>query len=364
MHKANFLSAINLSDAALAPYLVVRYLANMIAPYHLRVLYDLHPNAVDEALCALLIVCAGGALYFLRKRPEAIFAACWMLLFLLPVINIIPLESSSLMADRYAYFSLMGFAILAGSMASGMTGRAATAGLAVVTLLFVCIDLKLNGSWHDEESFYTRMCRDAPEKFDGYQNLGMYYYRKGDVARALPQLSAALSKEVVPAPFLIGSASVFWKEGRPEVAEKALLRALRLEPGNPEIYLMLVPLYERNGDERSSRFYRERGGMIFRGFDGMLASRAALLCREGERYLSAKLPFAAENVLWQALMNDPAYVPALVGMGRAKAGQGNLSEAEQYLMRALVLDPDNGQSRYYLALVRQRQDEGASPAAR
>lgn len=355
VQNANFLSRINLSDAAIAPYLVVRYLCNMIAPFHLRILYDVHPGMTLNATCAVVLAGLSGLLYHVRRHDKIFFAAVWIPLFLLPVINIIPLDSSSLLADRYAYFSLMGFALLLATLISTMTGRSAIIVFAAVCALYSTIDLERHSIWHDEVSFYTRMSRDAPEKFDGFQNLGMYYYRNGNIAAALPQLSRALSKSGVSAQFLIGSASVFWKENMPDMAEKSLLRAMQLEPANPEPYLMLVVMYERSGDLLLARTYRQKADMRFNGFERMLATRPAQLCREGEQYLSNNLFIPAENVFWQALMCNPAYAPALVDMGALRARQGDLADAIHYLNKAIALEPLNIQAHYNLAMVYQLQ---------
>ena len=323
VHKANFFSTINLSDTLMAPYLVVRYVMNMAYPFQLKVLYDVPPAGLSSVLSLGVIAGLIGAVYFFRKHDEILFSALWLFLFLLPVINIIPLDSASMMADRYAYFSLMGFALLLASFFCLLNGRILIVGIVTLCVVYSVIDYRRNGIWNNEVAFFTRMTLDAPEKFDGPQNLGMLYYKNGDIARAVPYLRAALSKPDISAMFLVGTASVFWKENMLDEAENSLLRALALGPPDPEPYLMLITLYERSGNNVMAASYREKAERLFQGIDKRMAQRAVALCREGEEYVSRKLFVPAENVFWQALQIHPEYAPALAGMRRVRDIQHN-----------------------------------------
>ncbi len=322
VQKANFISAINLSDSLAAPYLIVRYVLNMLYPFHLKILYDALPNLLLSMVCLFVLAGLVTAVRLFRKNDEILFSAAWLFLFLLPVINIIPLDSASLMADRYAYFSLMGFALFLASVVCKLNGRALAVCVGTICIVYSLIDFGRGGIWENEIVFFTRMTTDAPEKFDGFQNLGMLHYKNGDIARAVPFLAAALTKPDISAQFLIGSASVFWKENMRYETEKSLLRAISLGPTNPEPYLMLIKLYEQSGSNRQAALYREKGERLFRGMDTRMAQRAVALCREGDGYLAQKLYVPAENVFWQALQINPEYAPALAGMGRVKDESG------------------------------------------
>jgi tetratricopeptide (TPR) repeat protein len=142
-----------------------------------------------------------------------------------------------------------------------------------------------------------------------------------DLPRALENLAKALEKPDITAAFLLGSGSVFWKEGFLDKGEGALLMAVRLEPANPEPYLMLITLYGRNGNAEQARFWRGRSEALFHDTEGMLKKRVVQLCNEGKGYLAKGLFAPAENVFWQALQINPAYAPALVAMEGLVAGQ-------------------------------------------
>jgi len=362
VQKANFLAGINLADTLKAPYLVSRYLLNLLAPFQLKVMYDIQPGMAATLLCAAILLVLTGTLYFFRKHADILFSLFWLFLFLLPVINIIPLQQAALMADRYAYFSLMGFALCLAAIISRWSGRAATAGIAALCAVYFSIGYTRSAIWKNETEFFSRMTLDAPEKFDGFQNLGMIYYKNGDIARALPYLKEASSKADISAMFLIGSASVFWKEGMTDRAEKLLLRAMELTPADAEPYLMLIALYERSGNSSAARLYRDKAERLFHAVDEMMGKRVSMLCREGETYMARRQYIPAENVFWQALMIDPDYIPALVNMGSVVAEQGKPAEALHYLNRALALEPSNATAHYNLAMVYRMQGRSAEAA--
>ena len=91
-----------------------RYIGMLVFPSHLSVLYDPPLTGIMAtivmAVCGWLIV--GGAIWKLRDRyPWLFLIAASFLLFLLPVLNLLPI--STLMNDRYLYMpSIPFFAML------------------------------------------------------------------------------------------------------------------------------------------------------------------------------------------------------------------------------------------------------------
>jgi tetratricopeptide (TPR) repeat protein len=333
-----------------APYLVTRYVLNMVAPLQLKVLYSVTQDIGTGMLCLVLWGGAAAAVYYLRKQDEIIFGATWTLLFLLPVINIIPLHTVTVLADRYAYFSLMGCAILLSSAICRLNGRALSITLSSLCLLYGVIGVRNTAAWKNDLTFFSRMTVDAPDSFVGFKNLGMELYRLGEIERALRALETGDSKTDIPVKYLIGNAYIFWKENRLDSAEKSLLRVVSVNTSSPEPYLMLKMISQQKGDHASARMYRDTLQNMVGSIDDMVTQRTFELCRTGETYLSKGQIVDAEMYLWQALRTNPAYVPALIDMGSLRAGQGRPSEAVSYFNRVLDLEPDNASAHYNLAL--------------
>lgn len=358
VQKANFLASINLADAMTAPYLVVRYVLNMIAPLQLKVLYSVSPSMITGILCLGLLGIVAATIYYFRKHDDITFAAIWTLLFLLPVINIIPLHTTTVLADRYAYFSLMGWALLLATTICRLNGRVMTVAVVSLCVLYAAIDIRNTAAWKNDVTFFARMTEDAPERFVGFKNLGMAYYRNGEVARALEALEAGNAKTDIPVKYLIGDAYIFWKENRIDMAERSLLRVMSMNPSNPEPYLLRMLIYEQKGDHAAAQANRNKLQSMVGSIDNIITNRSLELCRTGETYLSKGQIVDAEIYLWQALQINPGYVPALIDMGSLRAGQGNLADAISYFSKVLALEPDNASAHYNLALVYQMQGKG------
>ena len=353
--KANFLSGINMTDTAMAPILMVRYAVNMILPVQLKVLYDIKFCMAVAIVCLAGLVAMTVAVYAFRKYQELLFSACWFLLFLLPVINIIPMPVTSVIADRYAYFSLMGFALFLAAVINRWDWKGVPIGVAILCSVYSFIDISRNGFWKNDIRFFTRMTKDAPQRFIGYRNLGLSYYREGDIAPALHSLEVADSKLDISAKNLISDAYVFWKENRLSTAEKTLLRALELEPANPEPYLLLILMFDRDGNKAQSDIYRDKAHKLYPKIEELMTSRVVDLCRSGEKQMFRQQYRDAEVLFWQALKIDPDYIPALIDMGSLKAEQGKPAQAIPYLMRVLTLDPSNAAAHYNLSMIYKMQ---------
>jgi tetratricopeptide (TPR) repeat protein len=356
VQKANFLESFTFSKQLwLTPYLVVRYLLNMINPFQLKVMYDESTNIYICILCLLIVILLTGAIFIFRKHKELPFSAYWFLLFLLPVVNIIPLYSNSLIADRYAYFSLMGFALALAVIICKLNTRVVTITVVILCSLYSIIDFRQNHIWKDDAAFFTRMTKDAPQMFIGYRNLGLYYYNTGDIANAEHYLALACSKPDIPASYLVGAASMFMEANKYDKAEALLLKSLEREPVNPEPYLLLKLIYEQKGNRELAGSYLTKAREVIPGFEKELVNMAEDFSREGEKFIAERKYNNAKNILWRALVVKPDSVPALVAMGRLGYEQGDFANATRHLEKAITLDPSNISAHDYLSLVYIKQ---------
>lgn len=347
--KADFISGINLIDLAAAPYLVVRYLLNLFFPFNLKVLYQTDLTRSTVLACSVLLILLIPVLVTsARKITGLLFAYCWLFLFLLPVINIIPLKSMSLMADRYSYFSLMGFALLAGAVTVRLRDRTLLASLALVCAAYLAVSSWRAGFWKNDLVFFSRMVQDAPDRFCGLKNLGMVHYRHGDTAAALRLLAAADNAPDITTRFLIGDAYIYWKENRPDLAENALRRACAMNPAYPEPYLVLMMISRQGGQQAAAEEHRQKFQAMAGNADGIMLQRPYELCRSGETYLERGLYAEAEIYLWQALQFAPDFIPALIDLASSRYSQGDHSGAVRYLSRVIALEPAHAAAHHNL----------------
>lgn len=360
VQKANFLDKIHISGQLwMTPYLAVRYLLNMIFPFQLKVMYDESTTIYVCILSLLVVILLVAAVFLVKKHDEFIFSDFWFFLFLLPVVNIIPIPANSLIADRYAYFSLMGFAVGLAAFICNTNKRALIIAVVLLCTVYACIDFRQNGTWENERAFFSRMTTDAPNMFIGFRNLALYYYDKGDITNAEHFLEIACTKSDIPASYLVGAASIFLESNKIGKAEALLLTALEREPSNPEPYLLLNDIYAKLGNKGLADSYIVKARKSIPDLETELGKMAEDFSREGEKFTADRKFANAANILRRALLVKPGYVPALVAMGRLSYEQGDFVNATSYLEKAITLDPSNASAKNTLYLVYQKEGRPA-----
>jgi tetratricopeptide (TPR) repeat protein len=360
IEKSSLLSALNFTESLWAsPYLIIKYLTNMIYPFNLSVLYDISTNIIYASLSLAGIALLIFAAYYYRKQGEVILSISWFLLFLLPVINIIQLQAASQMADRYAYISLMGFALALAFIISKVRKEAAVASVLIICVAYALVDIKRNNYWKDDYAFYSQMMKDSPDMALGYNDLGIYYFKKGDMVNAEKYLTIAGTKKDITARLLGANAGVFWQAEKFDVAEKLLIRQMELEPTNPQPYIMLKMIYEKKGSKELAKSYGDKAEAMFPGIEQMMKQRVVEVCRQAESFIAMRSYERAENLLREAIIINPDFVPALVDMGGLSAEKGDFTKAEKYLTRATALEPLNAAAHYNLAQVYLMQGKNA-----
>lgn len=365
VEKANLLHSLNLTDTLwLSPYLVIRYLGNMVNPFGVKVLYDVQTSIYIAAACLVATLALIVAMFYsLKKRPELALSLCWFLIFLLPVINIILLPAASLMADRYAYFSLMGFSLALAYFICKAKPQVATAIVLVLCAVFSLIDVRRNAYWKDDFSFYTQMIQDAPGMALGYNDLGIWYFKHDDQAKAAQYLAVASSKPDITPRLLGAGAGAMWESGKMDAAETLLLKQVKLESSNPQPYIMLKMIYERKGNLPQAKIYRDKAQALFPGIEQMMAQRATSVTQQAEAFMAERSYEKAINLLREALAISPGYVPALIDMASCYAESGDPNKSLKYLREVTAIDPLNAPVHYNLSMIYQMQGKSVEAEA-
>jgi len=360
VEKTNLLHAISFSgNLLLTPTLILSYLTHMFYPFNQKVLYDVHATISGAAAASVAIAGLMAMAWYFRKKPEIISSLCWFLIFLLPVANIILLPASSLMADRYGYISLMGFALFLAYVLCKTPVKISIPVVVIICSVYAAVAVTRNNYWRDDFSFNAQMIKDAPQMALGYHNQGIYYYKKGDMDNAEKFLLLANAQKDVTPRLLSGSSSVLWEASRLAAAEKVLLHQLELEPKNPQPYMMLKMIYARQGKSEQASSYDAKTSNLFPGIQEAMKKRAVDVCSQAEAFMTMRSFDKAENLLREALIIDPDFVPALVDMGNISAEKGESDKAVTYFTRAIALDPLNASAHYNLSQVYQAQGKMA-----
>jgi tetratricopeptide (TPR) repeat protein len=340
---------------------LARYLGLLLLPVGMRPYYALERPAGLLAPWPLLgALLTAGLLLLLcalwRKAPRAAFGLAWLLITLLPVLDLAAVSPRPMgLADRYLYLPSVGFLLGAVFLADAAFRRLGPPWHrlpAAVTVLLALAGTLLTAGylpvWRDNLSLYSRMVRDAPAAALPRLNLATTHLDRGDVDRGVALLEEAIRLEPtwVRPQIVLGLVLV----GRGEVARG-------------------LALFDRAAPraQEDINYYRMRSEAHLAARD---PARAARVARDGLRRfpravdLHALLGRAleasgetAEAVLAQreVLRLDPQRAAAAEALGRLLARQGDFDGAGRALSRALDLEPRRLTALRLLALVRQAE---------
>lgn len=280
------------------PSVLAFYLKLWLVPAHYSLFYDMNyysrASFSGVILPGLALLAVGGALWFGRRRlgaRETGYAAAWILIPLLPVLNLGVFRLGELAHDRYFYVPSLGAALIVALLLAAAFGlenrplRMAFVGMVLAIPLMLCT-LHASSYWKDNlillthvheiapENMFVRndlavewldrgqtdkakelleqLVRDHPENWLGWANLGRTDYRIGDYADAETSLRRAITLNP-------GSAAAFTVLGQVELrtnrSAEALAsegRAVELLPLEYRFHTIYGVTFEATGDCHSA----------------------------------------------------------------------------------------------------------------
>jgi len=185
-----------------------------------------------------------------KKQRLVSFAIIWFFICLLPVSNVVPINS--FLAEHWIYMASIGPFLLLG-LGSTIIYRKFCRGN-IKRILFILlisgllstyslITVMRNADWKDEITFFESTLRYHPTNTRLYLNMGNTYYEKGEIDKAIEQYEKAIA--INPGYAIaygnIGSAYMNKKDiGK---AEEYLVKALKLKYNYPIAHYNLGIVY-------------------------------------------------------------------------------------------------------------------------
>jgi tetratricopeptide (TPR) repeat protein len=202
-------------------------------------------------LCSLALLSLLAIILLLKRKPAGLFLV-WILLCLLPVMQLAPI--STLKAERFLYLPSVGYCALIGSIGAWIWGKAgaqrkqtAAAGFLLLIILFSFQTIKRNTVWSEELRLYEKTAECAPDNFRVQYNLGNAYFRAGELERAIAHTQAAhsLKPDFPQAAYNLGV--MHEAAGNTKEAELMYREATRLDPGYAVAHNNLAALLFEQG---------------------------------------------------------------------------------------------------------------------
>jgi protein O-mannosyl-transferase len=320
----------------------VDYLAHMIYPAHLALLYP-HPDgqllAGRIGLSALvLLIISAGVWIGRRKHPYLLAGWLWYLVMLLPVIDIMQAGDQA-RADRYTYLPQIGLYILIAWLAVELCGswryRRVVLGLsggAIVIILLVDAYIQ-TASWKDSVTVWRHTLAYTPGIPIAHCDLGIALAAQGKTVEAIQQFDQALQLKPDDTKSLNNSGITLVAQGKTDAAIQQFDLALQFNPDDAvAINNLGVALFARGKLNEAVQHYK-RALQLDPGYADACYNLGNALTAEG------KLDDAVQSYE-QALQLNPDLAAAECNLGLALARQGQLDDAVQHYEQALQLKPD------------------------
>lgn len=325
-------------EAFTIPSVLLFYLRLLVWPVGLSCYYDTpyisRPGWREFVVpVAVLVVVAGGILFWYRRvragKPDEAraiaFAALWMALTLLPVLNFRLLPENELAHDRYLYLPSVGFAVLVALAVREATdilavrfrrpAWALAAGLLLVTVMG-CATARQSLFWSDDLTLNSRAHQIAPGNVAATTSLAAAVAQRGMDFAAMDLYRQALAVRPDFWRANVNLAYLDYAHGKFAEAARLFGRACAADPTDGDQFLYL----------------------------GMALLR---LGQTGE----------AEKAVRTALMVRPDGASYHLGLAMVLKLEGRISEAKQETAAELAAHPANAQALELLKAL-----SGESPA--
>jgi tetratricopeptide (TPR) repeat protein len=240
------------------PLLLFSYLKHWLLPIHLAEFYDIfvqaRPDLWHTILPGLVLLAITAAVWAARGHwgaRDTGYAVAWILIPLLPVLDIAIFRADELVHDRYFYVPSLGASLLiallieaigkGGAKAFGQPVRLVTAAL-TLALLLALGTVRATSFWANDSTLFTRGNQIAPQNVTARNNLSLEWLKVGQIEQAQTMLERTRREH--PEDWLTTynvSRVQYMKKEYPE-AEISSRRAIQLVPDLPDPYVTLAQI--------------------------------------------------------------------------------------------------------------------------
>ena len=309
------------------PSILLFYIRHWIFPVRLAESYDLFAqpnlNLLHVVLPAVMVSAIGVAVWLIRGRLGAHSvgqATAWIVIPLLPALDIFVFGPQELVHDRYFYVPSIGASLL---IALGVTRlmkskreifgqplHVILSGLAL-TMCLSLLATKASSFWINDYSLFSRAHQIAPLNATAASSLGAEMLARGDLAEADALLEDAYRQHPTDYRIAFNLGRVLYAQHQLAQAVEYTRQSIALSPNNSDAYVSL-------------------GGMEL---------------KQGRRA-------DAQQTMRQAVEKGPFSAPAHTSYGIVLAINGDCTGAVTQFEAALALNPGEGLTQRELARCR------------
>ena len=246
----------------------------------------LEPQVILSLLVVLSLCVAAWRQY--RRRPVITFALGWVMILLLPALQIVP--SGMFFNERFLYGAAFGFCLLAGFVVDGVWSCDKRILKTITPLALLAAVLFYGGRTfyrHKDYAgpvvFFEKAVRANPQSAYLAGDLGVVYTRAGAFEKALQSYEKAIALKPEDQHFHFSKELTCSMMKRYDDSIASLKKAIELQPDFPEAYYNLAGLYRflQRGEEANGNLIMALKLYVNQG--RLLEANAALLQMEQYR---------------------------------------------------------------------------------
>jgi len=210
------------------------------------------PFEYSIRLLVFLIV-FGVTVYSFFKNKHIFFGLSLFFLGLLPTLT--PISIAWVVAERYAYFSVIGLVYLVGYGLTRLHKKydGIVYGLLLLTIISLSIrTIVRNNDWHNEDNLWIATVKTSPSDPKSHNNMGDVYARHGDLENAARAFENAIKLNPGYPDAHHNLGNIYMKLGKTKEAKKLFERAIQLNPTLWQPHQNLGAIYYNEGDYQNA----------------------------------------------------------------------------------------------------------------
>jgi len=348
----------NLPVVILQSFFVVLFPVHMSSTYSLTFLPHL-PDAISVGNMVLfglgcaLIISWLVSIWLVRRRRGIAFGMLWVVLFLIPVSNILGfiINTNSARVDRFLYVPMIGIALAVASVSNSLKHSHSMRGLRaslwiVLCLVVVCWGIRIqarNADWHNDYSLFSAAVKVTPGSQILHNDLSQEYAKRGEHHKEIVELRKSIALGKTPEA-LTNLGSALARMGNHDGAKKSLRMALELDDRYVQALTNMGMVYQREADllrGKAKSLRSEDRGDEANGFD-----------------TSADELYEEALAVWeQAIDAKPGFTDARFNIGNLLFKLGKTKKARDVFEDVLKIEPESARSHLQLGLILISQKE-------
>lgn len=257
-----------LQTLLISSYQILFYFVKILFPFTLSAIYP-YPNGLGGELPAyfmifpLLLVIGGILIYAGRKNRILFFGSLFVLLSILPVLQVFLPSAHAIAADRYVYLPMIGVLLLLGIGLRDLIHKRIPNLKTlhpVIMLVFIIgygyatfAQVKV---WKNSETLWTDVINKFPDVAIAHNSRGNYHFQNENFNLAFQDYQRALAIKPDYPMALTNRGNIYKLNGDLDMALADFNKALELSPANPEAYTNKgVILYNQQQFEEAIELY-------------------------------------------------------------------------------------------------------------